>query len=497
MRQQRSPSPSTSAVTSPCRVVVATVIALALSCVGATSAAVVGDDIVLDNARYLPWSADDATSPYLTRTFAGLVIPIDADGGMFATSSASGVDEVWPMDHPTALFTFASEMTMDGAYDDETGEIAGTFDFSGNVSSSTTIEREDQAPLTLQSRSDVTYAGSFFRQVSKETDATIIELRGVMRVVGEAQNVQLEWEPTSQTVDRIYRVAFDPLLPTTSAADPATPGDTATTDGAEGSETGADGADEAGAGAATTDNSSASNNGAIIAALAVVAALLAALVIGLKVRRKPPIVAAGSSPGPETEDDHDKATITLALTHPAGRSPNVFTSGWVFGARAISDPGGPNQTDISDRVRWSGSGTFRPNTGSLSRPAFAAPGTNQIVLEVDADGASATRSFTVSAVTPGGFAHVGSRAFCPSDSHGCPGCPHLDVVGSVQTGSALVTVAGTPAARVGDSGTHANCCGANTFTITSGDSSVLIDGRPAARIGSETAHCGGPGHLTT
>lgn len=248
-----------------------------------------------------------------------------------------------------------------------------------------------------------------------------------------------------------------------------------------------------------------SRTAAIIAAVAVVAALLAALIIGANARRNPKTTSKDPNADPdgdnhgdedEEEEEDEQSTITLALTHPAGQSPNVFTSGWVFGARAISDPGGPNEKDISDRVMWSGSGTFRPNNGNRSRPVFAGSGTNQIILTAEADGKVVNRSFIISAVSPAGFAHVGSSAFCPTDSHGCPACPHLDVVGTVQTGSTVVTVDGQPAARVGDGGTHVSCCGPNTFTIASGDSSVLIEGRPAARLGSATTHCGGTGHLT-
>lgn len=126
----------------------------------------------------------------------------------------------------------------------------------------------------------------------------------------------------------------------------------------------------------------------------------------------------------------------------------------------------------------------------------AGAGANEIILTVAIPGQTVTRRFPVSAISPAGFAPVGSTAHCPSDAHGCPGCPHLDVRGPVQTGSPTVTVDGRPAARVGDTGTHASCCGSNTFTITGGDTSVMIDGRPAARIGSTTAHCGGAGQLT-
>ncbi|MBN2583889.1 MAG: PAAR domain-containing protein [Planctomycetes bacterium] len=98
-------------------------------------------------------------------------------------------------------------------------------------------------------------------------------------------------------------------------------------------------------------------------------------------------------------------------------------------------------------------------------------------------------------MSPASYACVGGQAKCDADVHGCPACPHI-VVGPITTGSPLVLVGGKPAARVGDKGTHAACCGSNTFEITSGDDQVLIDGRPAAKLGTSlTKHCGGDGKL--
>lgn len=48
---------------------------------------------------------------------------------------------------------------------------------------------------------------------------------------------------------------------------------------------------------------------------------------------------------------------------------------------------------------------------------------------------------------------------------------------------------------MGDIGTHAACCGPNTFTIAEGDPRVLINGKPAAKSGCKTIHCGGVGRL--
>ncbi|MBN2055625.1 PAAR domain-containing protein [bacterium] len=105
-----------------------------------------------------------------------------------------------------------------------------------------------------------------------------------------------------------------------------------------------------------------------------------------------------------------------------------------------------------------------------------------------------TKTVHVNVVSTAGYASVGSRAVCLQDAHGCPACPHK-VAGPVLQGSPHVLIDGQPAARVGDTGLHASCCGANTFKIAEGDPNVLIDGKPAARSGCKTIHCGGIGHL--
>ncbi len=187
--------------------------------------------------------------------------------------------------------------------------------------------------------------------------------------------------------------------------------------------------------------------------------------------------------------------IQISLTYPAGDSPKVFTKGWVFGARCLVGPITRKQTDISADVRWKGTGTFTPDRGPLSRPVFNGPGTNHITLYVERDGRTVSeKTFTVEAVDPKGYASIGSIAHCPNDTHGCPACPH-SVKGPIQSGSPNVLIDGKPAARVGDPGIHAACCGSNTFVITTGDPNVLIDGKPAARMGDQTKHCGGAGSI--
>jgi len=195
------------------------------------------------------------------------------------------------------------------------------------------------------------------------------------------------------------------------------------------------------------------------------------------------------------EGDGGEGPVLLSLTYPAGRSPNVFTTGWIFGARALVNAGTNNEEDVSEQVKWSGSGTFNPNTGSVSRPSFNGAGANTITLSVEAGGKTHEKTFNINAVHPFAYAYQTWQAKCPADSHGCPACPH-PTVGPIVTGSPNVLINGHPAARVGDTGVHAACCGPNTFTITTGDSTVLINGRAAALIGkSITQHCGGTGKL--
>lgn len=186
--------------------------------------------------------------------------------------------------------------------------------------------------------------------------------------------------------------------------------------------------------------------------------------------------------------------IELTLTYPVGKSPKVFTDGWVFGAQCIVK--GQKEEDLSSKVEWSGSGRFRPAVGNQSKPTFNGPGKNTITLTCAAGTEKVKKDFEVEAVSPENYAHVGSLAFCPADSHGCPACPHA-VLGEIIAGSPLVMIKRLPAARKGDPGVHVRCCGPNTFTVDEGDPEVIIDGKPAARIGDRTKHCGGTGTIVT
>jgi uncharacterized Zn-binding protein involved in type VI secretion len=188
--------------------------------------------------------------------------------------------------------------------------------------------------------------------------------------------------------------------------------------------------------------------------------------------------------------------VTLELTYPAGKSPKVFTTGWVFGAIAMINAGKKDQKDISDTVQWSGSGSFSPATGRISHPSFSSEGGNTINLSVKVGDKTLRQEYQVVTVSSATYASVSAVAVCNGDAHGCSMCPH-EVQGLVNQGSPNVLVRGKPAARVGDTGTHfLTCCGPNTFEIVTGDPLVLIDGKQAAMVKlSKTRHCGGTGVL--
>ncbi|MFT4978167.1 MAG: putative Zn-binding protein involved in type VI secretion [Myxococcota bacterium] len=89
---------------------------------------------------------------------------------------------------------------------------------------------------------------------------------------------------------------------------------------------------------------------------------------------------------------------------------------------------------------------------------------------------------------------VGDSAHNPADAHGCPACPH-PVTGPGQVGSPSIIVNGQQALRIGDSGSHAACCGPNSWVVASGSGTVYLNDIPAARKGDNTTHCGGSGSL--
>jgi len=184
------------------------------------------------------------------------------------------------------------------------------------------------------------------------------------------------------------------------------------------------------------------------------------------------------------DEEPCETNVDLELTFPAGKSPKVFTSGWLFGARCIKNPG--NQ-DLSEQVRWSGTGRFTPQVGKRSRPSLKRVGPNRIRLEIKVDGKKYAREFAVVAVSPARYARVGDTVMC----WGILGTSITESSGSITTGSPIVRINGLPAARLGDKGAYTS----GVFTIKSGDPEVLIDGKPAARIGDKVEGTGGDGEI--
>jgi uncharacterized Zn-binding protein involved in type VI secretion len=184
--------------------------------------------------------------------------------------------------------------------------------------------------------------------------------------------------------------------------------------------------------------------------------------------------------------------VEIELLYPSGKSPKVFVTGWPFGARCIQARGSKAEKDLSSEVEWSGTATFEPGQGERTRPHFAHAGSNRITLACG----GAKKSFAIETVRTTFFARQGDTAENPADAHGCPACPH-PTIGPIVMGSPDVSIDGRPAARVGDFGIHAACCGPNQYRIRTGSAEVLINGKPAAILGSETTECGGSGTITT
>ena len=87
-------------------------------------------------------------------------------------------------------------------------------------------------------------------------------------------------------------------------------------------------------------------------------------------------------------------------------------------------------------------------------------------------------------------ARIGDKAYAMGDAHGSPICCPHNVIGPIIMGAPRVLINDRPAAREQDTGTHAACCGPNTFRVWRGSSTVIIEGYGAARKGDETYHCG-------
>jgi len=176
-------------------------------------------------------------------------------------------------------------------------------------------------------------------------------------------------------------------------------------------------------------------------------------------------------------------SVQLELTYPVGKSPRVFTEGWVFGARcSITRQPSGKTVDCSGDVAWSGTGSFSPGKGKTSKPRFNLPGPNRITLSVVVDGERHEHNYPVTAVASQLYAKIGDPIFC-YDVLFSPDTGPMPVQGHITSGSALVTVDGIhPAARQGDTGVVAASSGTDA-RIETGDPNVLIEGKPAARQG--------------
>lgn len=174
-------------------------------------------------------------------------------------------------------------------------------------------------------------------------------------------------------------------------------------------------------------------------------------------------------------------------------SPKILTRGWPMTAYVRAELPGV-RGDLASIIRWEGSGTFARGAGQAWVPSFARAGRNFVKLVLRVQEREYSSVFWFEAKDANSYARLGSKARCDHDVHGCPACPH-SVVGPVITGSPDFMLDGRPIARVGDAGTHAACCGPNTFTVAGGDPEIVINGKAVARLGDATKHCGGMGRF--
>jgi uncharacterized Zn-binding protein involved in type VI secretion len=184
------------------------------------------------------------------------------------------------------------------------------------------------------------------------------------------------------------------------------------------------------------------------------------------------------------------------LLFPLGKSPKVFDKGWLFGASFKITGKNNEEVDLTDKIEWSGTASFEPDKGASSRPVFNTVGENKIILTAAYEGKKYSKEYKVQTVNSSVYARVGSKSFCPGDSHGTPADP-LVCMGPVITGNGNVLIDGMPVACEGDRGIHAACGGPNNFVIVDGDPEVLINGKKVAKLGSRTRHCGGGGYIAS
>ena len=89
---------------------------------------------------------------------------------------------------------------------------------------------------------------------------------------------------------------------------------------------------------------------------------------------------------------------------------------------------------------------------------------------------------------------LGDNANVPACSHGCTSCAH-NCTGPAVKGSPTVFVNSRPIVRETDTGTHAACCGPNTWVTAGFSSTVTANTLKVYRKGDRTTHCGGNGKL--
>lgn len=94
-----------------------------------------------------------------------------------------------------------------------------------------------------------------------------------------------------------------------------------------------------------------------------------------------------------------------------------------------------------------------------------------------------------------GVCRLGDRSKAPVDVHGCPACPHPNVVGPSISASSNVFVNGAPALRIDDLGMHSACCGSNMWKVMGASGKVFVNGSHVVRQGDPTLHCGGVGKM--
>ena len=148
----------------------------------------------------------------------------------------------------------------------------------------------------------------------------------------------------------------------------------------------------------------------------------------------------------------------------AWQSPKVFDKGWLFGAEfKITDNEG-KETDLGDKIEWSGTATFWTINRHQQPARLQHHWRKQNHLTVNHDGKIQQRIHRINSRC-NWHARVGSVSKCPADAHGGPCRPaHCRRRRDRQWQRTHQRIA---AACEGDRGMqYVSCAGANTFVIT-------------------------------